>query len=75
MKVDFVDRYKDEHGAAPICDALEKTSAAIAPSTYYAAKTRPESARTVRDRELTAQIITVHDENYASTVSARFMPS
>lgn len=64
MKVAFVDRHKEEHGVQPICDTLAATSAAIAPSTYYAAKTRPESARAVRDRELTEQITTVHRENY-----------
>jgi hypothetical protein len=32
----------------------------IAPSTYYAAKTRPASARTVRDVELLEQIRAVH---------------
>ncbi|WP_256821596.1 hypothetical protein [Dietzia sp. Die43] len=45
MKVEFLDRHKDEHGVQPICDALAETSAAIAPSSYYAAKSRPPSAR------------------------------
>ena len=30
MKVEFIDRHKDEHGVQPICDALAETSAAIA---------------------------------------------
>lgn len=64
MKVDFIDRHKDEHGVQPICDALSETSAAIAPSSYYAAKTRPPSARSVRDAELTAAITTMYEENY-----------
>ncbi len=34
MKVEFIDRHKDEHGVQPICDALSETSAAIAPSSY-----------------------------------------
>lgn len=29
MKVDFVDRHKDEHGVQPICDALRETGAEI----------------------------------------------
>lgn len=41
-----------------------QTSAAIAPSSYYAAKTRPPSARSVRDAELTAAITTMYEENY-----------
>ena len=64
LKVEFIDRHKDEHGAWPICDALAETSAAIAPSSYYAAKTRPPSARSLRDAELTAAITTMYEENY-----------
>ncbi|MGO1699831.1 MAG: hypothetical protein ACTHZD_15930, partial [Micrococcaceae bacterium] len=65
MKVDFVDRHKDEHGVQPICDALRETGAEIAPSTYYAAKTRPASARAARDAELTTEITTMYEENGA----------
>ena len=36
----------------------------IAPSTYYAARTRPPSARAVRDEELMKEIRRVYDENY-----------
>ena len=36
----------------------------IAPSTYYAARTRPPSARAVRDAALKAEIVRVHTENY-----------
>ena len=64
MKVDFVDSQKDQHGVQPVLQALESTPAQIAPSTYYAAKTRPASARTVRDTELSALIERIHRENY-----------
>jgi putative transposase len=64
MKVDFVDSYQEEHGVQPILQALEGTPAAIAPSTYYAAKTRPASARSRRDAELTGLIKQIHAENY-----------
>jgi putative transposase len=36
----------------------------VAPSTYHAAKSRPLSARAVRDQELKAQIARVHAEHY-----------
>jgi putative transposase len=36
----------------------------IAPSTYYAAKSRPPSARQVRDEELCKEISRVYEENY-----------
>lgn len=64
MRVAFVDSQQEEHGVQPVLQALEDTPAQIAPSTYYAAKTRPASARTVRDIELTATIKQVHEENY-----------
>jgi putative transposase len=64
MKVEFVDSQREEHGVQPVLEALEQTPAWIAPSTYYAAKSRPESARAARDRELTGEIKRVHKDNY-----------
>jgi putative transposase len=64
MKVAFVDSQKAEHGVQPVLQALESTPAQIAPSTYYAAKTRPASARTARDTELSALIERIHEDNY-----------
>jgi putative transposase len=43
---------------------LTDAGAKIAPSTYYAARTRPPSARAVRDQELLAEIRRVHRDNY-----------
>jgi putative transposase len=64
MKVEFVDAQKDVHGVQPVLQALEGTPAQIAPSTYYAATSRPVSARAVRDAELTDLIRKVHTDNY-----------
>src|SRR3954447_11788967 len=64
MKVAFVDSQQAEHGVQPVLQALESTPAQIAPSTYYATKTRPACARTVRDSELTEMIKQIHQENY-----------
>jgi putative transposase len=64
MKVEFVDSQRSEYGVQPVLQALQDTPAQIAPSTYYAAKTRPTCARTVRDHELTGMIERVHAENY-----------
>jgi putative transposase len=36
----------------------------IAPSTYYAARSRPKSRREIEDEELMAEIRRVYDENY-----------
>jgi putative transposase len=65
MKVAFVDSQTEQHGVQPVLQALEDTPAQIAPSTYYAAKTRPASARSMRDSELTATIEQIHTDNYA----------
>lgn len=43
---------------------LKDADVPIAPSTYYATKTRPASARSVRDAQITAVITRVHEENY-----------
>jgi putative transposase len=64
MKVAFVDSQQAEHGVQPVLQALESTPAQIAPSTYYAAKTRPASTRSQRDRELTDTIQRIHADNY-----------
>jgi putative transposase len=42
--VEFIDANKADHGVEPICDVLQ-----FAPSTYYAFKTRPLSARALSD--------------------------
>ena len=53
----FVDEHKDRSdgglrwGVEPICEVLSEHGFAIAPATYYAAKTRPPSARARRDAE------------------------
>jgi putative transposase len=64
MKVAFVDSQQQEHGVQPVLQALEDTPAQIAPSTYYAVKTRPASARSRRDEGLTVLIKQIHAANY-----------
>lgn len=51
MIVEFIDDHKDAFGVEPICRELQ-----VAPSTYYAAKARPPSARAVSDAQLTEVI-------------------
>jgi hypothetical protein len=43
--VDFIDDHKEELGVEPVCKELQ-----VAPSTYYATKARPPSARVCRGR-------------------------
>ena len=65
--VSFIDANRAELGVAPVCKVLQ-----IAPSTYYTAKTRPESARAARDVVLTALILMLFKANY-SVYGARKM--
>lgn len=60
----FVEKHRDEHGVEPIIEALHGTCAEIAPSTYYAARARPASARRVADEVTLAKITEVHAANY-----------
>ncbi len=60
----FIDEHKDQRsgtlrwGIEPIAKTL-----GIAPSTYYAAKARPPSARAIRDAELRPEILRVWEQN------------
>ncbi len=53
--IDFIDDHKHEFGVEPICAELP-----IAPSTYYAARGRAPSARSVTDQERLVEIRRVH---------------
>ena len=55
----YIDANRDRFGVEPICQLLP-----IAPSTYYAAKNRPPSARALRAEELKAEIRRVHAEHF-----------
>ena len=62
--VDYIDEHKHEFGVEPICATLSAAGTQIAPSTYYAAKTRPPSARSLRDEQVLVEIRRVHEANY-----------
>jgi putative transposase len=55
----YIDGYRGRFGVEPICEVLQ-----VAPSTYYAAKTRRPCRRRVRDEELRVEIRRVHAENF-----------
>ena len=55
----YVDVHKDAYGVEPICKVLE-----IAPSTYYAARSRPPSARAIADEDLKTKVTEAYEENY-----------
>ncbi|MFF3951511.1 IS3 family transposase [Streptomyces sp. NPDC001902] len=63
--VTFIDEYRNRFGGVePICTVLTEHGLSIAPSTYYAAKSRPPSQRANRDVELKVLIQAVFDANY-----------
>jgi putative transposase len=55
----FVDTHRDRFGVEPVCRELQ-----IAPSSYYARKSRPPSARSLRDDRLRGEIRRVFESNY-----------
>ena len=55
----YIDQHKDRFGVEPICQQLP-----IAPSTYYDFKSRPPSARKIRDEQLKTEIVRVHTSNF-----------
>jgi putative transposase len=62
----FVDEHKDRFGVEPLIGVLRATDAGfLSVSGYYAAKTRPPSARSVADAALCEQISAVHEANYS----------
>lgn len=59
MIVAYIDGHRDEFGVEPICEVLQ-----VAPSTYYAAKSRPASTRALRDASLIPQLVALWEANY-----------
>ena len=55
----FIDNHKERFGVEPICCVLQ-----FAPSTYYAARQRPQSDRWLRDEALKVKIKHVHTEHF-----------
>ncbi|WP_423464815.1 IS3 family transposase [Promicromonospora sp. MS192] len=59
VTVDYIQAHRHQFGVEPICAVLQ-----VAPSTYYAATSRPPSARSVADAARTEVIEQVHRANY-----------
>jgi putative transposase len=57
--VSFINAHRARWGIEPICKALQ-----VAPSTYYAAVSRPPSARQRSDERLKGEITRVHRANF-----------
>jgi putative transposase len=55
----YIEAHREEYGVEPICETLQ-----VAPSTYYAARSRPPCERRRRDEELKTEIRRVHEANF-----------
>jgi len=60
--VAFIDGHRERFGVEPICRVLTEHGCKIAPSTYYAHRVRPPSARSVRDAQLTVEVTRVQND-------------
>ena len=69
MLDDYIDEHRDRVvagsplGVEPICEVLRSAGVTVAASSYYARKSRPASARAVRDDALLVRIRTAHRDN------------
>lgn len=61
----FVDEERVRFGVEPICRTLRSAGVQIAPSTYYAAKSRPLSPRAVRDAVMMPILLALWQANYS----------
>ncbi len=64
MIVAYIDEHRERLGVEPICRVLTGAGVQVAPSTYYAAKTRPPSARSHSDVATSGLIRKLHTDNY-----------
>jgi putative transposase len=62
--VSFIDANREELGVEPICRTLTGAGCKIAPSTYYAARSRPSSARAIRDAVMMPILMALWVANY-----------
>src|SRR5690606_36134439 len=62
--VAYIDAYKGLFGVEPICRVLKDHDFKIAPSTYYAYRSRPPSTRSLSDARLLPIVAEVHRDNY-----------
>ncbi len=66
----FIDANRDDVvagrrlGVEPICRVLTEAGLEVAASTYYAARSRPPSPRSVRDEELIPRLVELWKDNY-----------
>jgi putative transposase len=69
--VSFIEEYRVRFGVEPICRVLTEHGCPIAPSTYYEARRRAPSRRSLRDAELVAIIAEERRSVFVARLGAR----
>lgn len=66
MMIAYIDAYRDRFGVEPICRVLGASleGGFITSRGYRSAKSRPASARSIRDRILINELEKIHAKNY-----------
>ena len=67
----LIDEHRGRFGVEPICRVLSEHGVKIAPSTYYAARRRPPSARARRDGLVLVEVRRVHHASRGGLYGAR----
>nr|WP_157508676.1 IS3 family transposase [Luteipulveratus halotolerans] len=70
---EFIDTHREEFGVEPICRVLCEHGVKIAPSTYYEARDRAPSARTLRDAQVGELIRSARQQRFVTRFGARKM--
>jgi putative transposase len=62
----FIDTHRDQFGVELICRTMRAAIVGFLTSRgYRAAKTRPRSARSIRDEVIIDELIKVHQQNFS----------
>ena len=69
----FIDEHRGRFGVEPICRVLTDHGVKIAPSTYYAARSRQPSKRALRDAQIEHLIIEARQQRFVVRYGARKM--
>jgi putative transposase len=62
LVIAFIDEHRERFGVEPTCRVLSEHGLHVAPSTFYAAKSRPPSKRSIEDAELLVKIREVWED-------------
>jgi putative transposase len=58
----FIEIHRNRFGVEPMCRVLTEHGVRIAPSTFYAARSRPPSSRAIHDAQVMVEIRRIHSD-------------